>query len=116
MTETTTGVLEIHAQGHGYLRDPDHSFKPKGDDVYVPRQAIAECGLVAGATVCGPVRKGKKGIQLSDITTICGVDPEVYGKRPNFKELTALNPERRFDLGAGGLQDGGDLHGIDLRE
>ena len=102
MTDTTTGVLEIHAQGHGFLRDPDRSFKPTGEDIFVPRQAIAECGLVAGATVSGPVRKGKKGIQLSDITSVCGLDPEAFLKRPNFKELTALNPELRFDLGAGG--------------
>lgn len=102
MSSAVTGVLDLIPQGAGFLRDADRSFKVTPDDPFVSQNLIRKFGLVAGATVTGPVRAGKKGPQLDNVHTICGLDPAAFRDRPSFKDLTALNPERRFDLGAGG--------------
>ncbi|RKZ19446.1 transcription termination factor Rho [bacterium] len=102
MSSAVTGVLDLIPQGAGFLRDPDRSFKATPDDPYVSNNLIRKFGLVNGATVTGPVQAGRKGPQLADVQTICGLDPAAFRDRPSFKDLTALNPELRFDLGAGG--------------
>jgi transcription termination factor Rho len=102
MSESITGVLELDGQGHGFLRDPERSFRPTPTDAFVSRQLIGRHGLVAGATVSGPAQKGKKGPRLAEALSICGLAPEAFRGRPGFKELTALNPEPRFVLGAAG--------------
>ncbi len=75
MTTMASGVLELLPRGGGFLRDPARSFKATGDDVFVPQNLTKRHGLVTGATVHGPVGKGKKGPMLADVTSICGLDP-----------------------------------------
>ena len=102
MLSDTTGVLEIGARGDGFLRDPDKSFAPAPDDVFVPRSLIDGAGLVTGATVRGPVRGGRKGPVLAQVLSVCGLTPTAFRERTPFGDLQALNPEHRFELGAGG--------------
>ncbi len=102
MPATATGVLDPGPRGDGFLRDPARSFAPAGDDVLVPADLVRRHRLAAGATVEGPVAAGRKGARLTAVTSVCGLAPEAFAQRPKFTDLTALNPERRFDLGAGG--------------
>jgi transcription termination factor Rho len=102
MSTDATGVLEIGARGEGFLRDAERSFAPTPDDVFVPRNLIAGAGLVHGATVRGPVRRGRKGPALAEVAEVCGLDAAAFRARTPFADLQALNPERRFELGAGG--------------
>jgi len=102
MTATITGVLDLLPRGGGALRDPARSFRPRPDDPFVSPALIQRCGLVVGATVAGPVEPGPKGPQLVDVTTVCGLAPEVWRVRTPFANLLALNPERRFRVGDGG--------------
>ncbi len=102
MTPTVTGVLELLSRGGGFLRDPARSFKPTTDDLFVPQALVKNYGLVVGATVTGPVGKGRQGPLLADVATVCGHPPEVFRKRTLFADLTVINPEHRFRLGNGG--------------
>lgn len=102
MTTTITGVLEPLQKSGGFLRNPEASFKPMPDDPFVPMALVQKYALVPGATVSGPVGRGKKGFQLKDVKSICGVSPEAYRKRTPFADLVVINPEGRFNLGTGG--------------
>ncbi len=102
MTTTITGVLELLPRGGGFLRDSTRSLRPAPDDTFVPPALVKEHGLVAGATVTGPVGKGKRGPQLSGVSEICGLTPAEFRARTPFADLVVVNPEQRFDLGRDG--------------
>jgi len=102
MPDMATGVLEILKQGGGFLRDPARSFQPDKTDTFVSQKQISRFGMVTGALVTGPIEPGKKGPRLTSVESICGMSPEDFRKRTPFSKLLAINPERRFDLGAGG--------------
>jgi transcription termination factor Rho len=97
-----TGVLEVMQKGGGFLRDPARSFQPDRSDPFVPVALIQKLKLSTGALVTGTVGKGRKGPRLETVASVCGIDPAEFAARRPLKELTALNPERRFDLGRGG--------------
>jgi transcription termination factor Rho len=95
-------VLEVLQKGGGFLRDPASSFAPGRDDVFVPSKLIQKWSLSTGALIVGAVGKGPKGPALAEIETVCGVSPAEFADRTPLKQLTALNPEKRFNLGKGG--------------
>jgi transcription termination factor Rho len=68
----------------------------------VPPHLIRQYRLVDGATVTGPVETGKQGPQLAGVEQICGLTPEAFQQRPPFRQLTAIDPNQRFNLAAGG--------------
>ncbi len=98
----TTGVFEALPRGGGFLRNPATSFKPTPEDAFVPQGLVNEFRLVAGATISGPVGKGKKSRQLKGVSAICGLSPEDFRTRTPFAELVVINPEARFNLGHAG--------------
>jgi transcription termination factor Rho len=102
MTNTANGILQCLKRGGGFLRDVERSFQPSPDDVHVPSKLIREYGLVDGAEVSGPVRRGKNGLELTSVTTVCGLSPEQFRSRTPFERLVAVDPSERFHLGADG--------------
>jgi len=102
MTTMASGVLELLPRGGGFLRDPARSFKSGPDDVFVSPAQVKNVGLVTGALVTGPVGKGKKGPVLGEVASVCGRTPAAFRARTLFADLTVINPEPRFNLGAGG--------------
>jgi len=99
MTTPASGVLELLPKGGGFLREPARSFKAQNVDVFVPQVLIKRHGLVTGATVTGPAGRGKRGPQLDEVASVCGLDPAAFGARTPLAELTVVNPEPRFRLG-----------------
>jgi transcription termination factor Rho len=102
MSNTVTGVFEHLKQKGGFLRDPAKSFRPDNTDTFVPQKLIVQFGLVTGAVVTGPTEKGKQGMRLSGVKTICGLEPDAFRARAPFEKLQAINPDRRFRLSADG--------------
>ena len=102
MPNTATGVLEILKQRGGFLRDPARSFRSDPEDTFVPQKLISRFGLVTGALVTGPTQKGKQGVRLDDVESICGLKPDAFRARTPFVKLLAINPDRRFQLSIGG--------------
>ena len=107
MSETSpgphAGVLEVLQKGGGFLRDPARSFVPDRSDIFVPQKLIQKMNLSTGSMVVGAAEKGSKGPVLVRVETVCGLDPAEFGARTPLKQLTALNPEKRFNLGRGGV-------------
>lgn len=98
MTETITGILHTTANG-GSLRQPEVSFQALPGDPHVPAALIKLYGLVAGSTITGKVRNGRRGEELATIESICGMSPDAFSKRVTFERLTAIKPNQRFNLG-----------------
>jgi transcription termination factor Rho len=97
-----SGVLEVLQKGGGFLRDPARSFTPDRSDLFVSQKLIQKLKLSTGALIVGASGRGPKGPILAEVQTVCGLTPSSFANRTALKQLTALNPEHRFNLGKGG--------------
>src|ERR1039458_6541004 len=57
----TSGTLELHPDGYGFLRSPDYNYLPSPDDVYVSPSQVQKLKLRTGDTIEGTVRPPKTG-------------------------------------------------------
>src|SRR3989338_6865893 len=55
------GVLEILADGFGFLRSPKYNYLPGPDDIYISPSQIRKFDLRTGDTVSGQIRPPKEG-------------------------------------------------------
>jgi transcription termination factor Rho len=95
--EIATGVLDVLANGSGFLRlDPAGQSR---DDVYVSPAQIRRCELRAGDEVSGPVRpprRNERHPSLVRVETVNGGDAEPPEERPWFGDLTPVLPSERL--------------------
>jgi transcription termination factor Rho len=95
--EIVTGVLDIIANGSGFLRvDPSGQSR---DDIYVSPAQIRRCELRAGDEVSGPVRpprRNERHPSLIRVETVNGAEAEPPEERPWFGDLTAVFPLQRL--------------------
>ena len=73
------GVLEIHGEGFGFLRDAGHNFLPGPDDIYVSQSQIRRFSLKTGDTVIGHVRPPKEGERYPALLRVESVNGESSG-------------------------------------
>jgi transcription termination factor Rho len=95
------GVLEILAEGYGFLRSPDYNYLPGPDDIYVSPSQIKRFDLRTGDTVSGQVRPPKeseKYFALLKIEAVNFENPEVAKHKVFFDNLTPLYPQKRIKL------------------
>jgi len=94
-SDVAQGVLELHERGYGFLRDPQRDFRPTGSDVFVPPGLVKKWHLKMGVEIEGAVRPDDKGrgVQLGEVTSICGRPPEKYQGLEPFERLTVIDPE-----------------------
>ncbi len=102
MSDKAQGVLVRSSRGDGVLRDPANSFRTGPGDVRVPGRLMRDYELPVGAAVVGPARRGRQGVELRGVTSVCGLSPEEFAARPRFKSLTAIDPCERFHLAVTG--------------
>jgi transcription termination factor Rho len=95
--EATSGVLDILANGSGFLRV---GAPGKGaDDVYVSPAQIRRCELRAGDEVEGPVRpprRSERHPSLVRVEQVNGAAAEPPEERPLFSDLTPVFPSERL--------------------
>jgi transcription termination factor Rho len=95
--EITSGVLDILANGSGFLRV---GAPARGaDDVYVSPAQIRRCELRAGDEVEGPVRpprRSERHPSLVRVELVNGGPAEPPEERPQFSELTPVFPSERL--------------------
>jgi transcription termination factor Rho len=96
-----SGLLKRH-KGKMMLLDAERPFDSHVEDIIVPDQLIREHRLVEGVAVEGSIRKGKKGIVLAGVDTVCGLQPKEFAKRQPYQRLTAVAPFERFKLSVTG--------------
>jgi transcription termination factor Rho len=100
MSETVTGVMQQRQDGSGFLRNPGLSFRPDRSDVFVPRSLARR--LVTGASVVGSTRRGRRGPELAEVESVCGLPLQQFERRTPYNRLTAIDPNERFHLAATG--------------
>ncbi len=95
------GVLECLPDGFGFLRAPDYNYLPGPDDIYVSPSQIRRFNLRTGDSVIGTIRPPKESeryFALTKVDVINGGAPEVARDKILFDNLTALYPQKRFQL------------------
>lgn len=95
------GVLEVLADGYGFLRSSDYNYLPSPDDIYVSPSQIKRFSLRTGDHVSGQVRPPKEGerfFALLRVEAVNGQDPEAIRERTLFDNLTPLYPTKRINL------------------
>ena len=95
------GVLEVMADGFGFLRSPEANYLAGPDDIYVSPSQVRRFGLRTGDTVEGQIRSprdGERYFALLKVNSINFDDPERVRQRINFDNLTPLYPEEKLQL------------------
>ncbi|HCA48386.1 MAG TPA: transcription termination factor Rho [Armatimonadetes bacterium] len=94
------GILEIMADGRGFLRVDERKQKPL-TDIYVADTQVKRFNLRGGDLVSGPVRPPKENERywsLLRVQTINEREPEEARNRPNFEDLVPIYPNERLRL------------------
>jgi transcription termination factor Rho len=95
------GILELMADGYGFLRSSDYNYLSSPDDIYVSPSQIKLFGLKTGDSVHGSIRppkEGEKYFALLKVFSINGLDPLKLKERVPFDYLTPLFPTEKFKL------------------
>ena len=92
-------------QGFGFLRSVEKSFRVQPEDIHVGKNLVQKFGLRTGhymvGVVGGSAGRGR-GPSLGKIESVDGDPPELVRKRTAYKEMTSIDPSRRFMLGETG--------------
>jgi len=100
------GVLEVLAEGYGFLRSQDWSYLHGPDDIYVSPSQIKRFDLRTGDTIRGEVRPPKQWeryLALLKVDTINGDEPDPSKPRLIFENLKPRYPDQRLRLEDGDL-------------
>ncbi len=98
-----SGVLEILADGFGFLRTQS-SYLAGPDDIYVSPSQIRRFSLRTGDTISGKIRPPKDNeryFALLKVDEINHSPPEETKNKIFFENLTPLHPDQRFILERG---------------
>jgi transcription termination factor Rho len=96
--EITTGVLDVLANGSGFVR-VDASGQSRGD-VYVSPAQIRRCELRAGDEVSGPARaprRNERHPSLVRVESVNAAPAEPIEERPWFADLTPVFPSQKLN-------------------
>lgn len=104
------GVVEILADGFGFLRSSDGSYLAGPDDIYVSPSQIRRFGLRTGDTVSGKIRPPKDSeryFALLKVDQINYDSPDSVKRKILFENLTPLFASRRLvmEQGNGSTED-----------
>lgn len=103
----TDGLLEIVADGFGFLRSQKNSYFASQNDVYVSPSQIRLFGLKTGDTVYGQIRPPKeseKYFSLLKVENVNGLTKEQNLARIPFEKLVPIYPHEPLNLANGPTQ------------
>jgi transcription termination factor Rho len=105
-----SGVLEILADGFGFLRSADSSYLAGPDDIYVSPSQIRRFNLRTGDNISGKIRPPKDGeryFALLKVSEINFESPEKAKNKILFENLTPLfaNERLKLEIGNGSTED-----------
>jgi transcription termination factor Rho len=98
-----SGVLEMHPNGYGFLRNPATNFTRERTDPFVPGTMVEKFGLREGLMLHGMVQRHRRGQgpRLKELLDVDGMPPDDYLKIKSFDDLTPINPEQWLRLETG---------------
>jgi len=101
--EPAKGVLEMHPNGYGFLRNSENNYQRERSDPFVPGTMIEKFRLREGVMVSGMMQPGRRqqGPRLKEIFDVDGMKPEDYPNVKTFDQLTPINPESWLKLETG---------------
>ncbi|MBI2786565.1 MAG: transcription termination factor Rho [Legionella longbeachae] len=104
------GVLEVLADGFGFLRSSDGSYLAGPDDIYVSPSQIRRFGLRSGDTISGKIRPPKDSeryFALLKVDEINYDSPDSAKRKILFENLTPLFAAERLvmEQGNGSTED-----------
>jgi len=101
--EPGLGVLELHPNGYGFLRNPKTNYLRERTDPFVPGTMIEKFRLREGVMINGLVQQSRKqqGPRVKEILDVDGMKPEDYVNVKSFDALTPINPESWLKLETG---------------
>ena len=97
--EPCEGILEIVAEGYGFLRA--RNFLPGPEDIYVANTQIRRFELQTGDKITGLARAGaeaKKNRALLKVERINDQTPEQAMQRRRFDDMTPIFPDKRYTM------------------
>ncbi|MGD9548773.1 MAG: transcription termination factor Rho [Candidatus Krumholzibacteriia bacterium] len=95
------GVLQVLAEGYGFLRSAKYNYLPGPDDIYLSPSQIKKFDLKTGDTISGQVRPPKDNeryFALLKVESVNYQDPDKAKKVTLFDNLTPLYPEEMLNL------------------
>jgi len=114
---TAEGVLQLLAEGYGFLRSQEWNYLNSPDDIYVSPSQVKRFDLRTGDTLTGEVRppkRGEKYLALLKVDSINGLDPEEATERGEFETLRPMYPEKRLNLEVPGDEGSLAMRVVDL--
>jgi transcription termination factor Rho len=101
--EPGEGLLELHPNGYGFLRNPANNYDRVRSDPFVPGTMIEKYQLREGLMIKGMVQHARKqqGPRLKEIESIDGMTPTEYVEVKSFDSKTPINPEKWLKLETG---------------
>jgi transcription termination factor Rho len=101
--EPGAGVLELHPNGYGFLRNVNNNLTRERSDPFVPGTMIEKYRLREGVLINGMVQHSRRqqGPRLKEILDVDGMKPEDYCTTKDFDQLTPINPESWLQLETG---------------
>ena len=109
------GILEIHADGYGFLRA--ENYLPGNKDAYVSAAQIRRFNLRTGDYVVGktrPQQMGDRSVGLIYINEVNGQSPDMARSRRPFDSLVPVYPDERLRMERPGVQQDISLRIIDM--
>jgi transcription termination factor Rho len=97
----SSGVLEVMADGYGFLRSQNYNYLPSPDDIYVSPSQIKKFVLRTGDSIHGLVRPPKDNERFYALLKVDSVNfspPDLLRDRTIFDNLTPLYPDERLEL------------------
>ena len=95
------GVLQVLAEGYGFLRSAKYNYLPGPDDIYLSPSQIKKFDLKTGDTISGQVRPPKDNeryFALLKVESVNYQDPDKAKAVTLFDNLTPLYPEELLNL------------------
>ena len=101
--EPGEGVLEMHPNGYGFLRNPSHNLQRERTDPFVPGTMVERYGLREGVYMKAMVQPGRRqqGPRVREVLEVEGLPPDEYSSVKTFDTLTPINPETWLRLETG---------------
>jgi transcription termination factor Rho len=93
------GILDILPEGYGFIRTS--GYLPGDRDVYCSMTQVRRYSLRRGDMVRGQVRPPKEAEKYSallSVQSINGKSPDEMGKRLDFRDLTPVYPDEKFQM------------------
>ncbi len=98
-----TGVLEMHPNGYGFMRNPATNYARDRNDPFVPGTMIEKFALRQGVQLRASIQQSRRqqGPRVKEILDVDGMPPEEYVNVKSFDSKTAINPEQWLKLEIG---------------